>query len=155
MVSLAPGHRHLAAIHQYMMSGIKVMSEYELPYDDRSPSDGELFSLELLHLMQGDSDREEFAVEMLNIIGRERRHLRYIDHLLNTQHSRRDLREMNKQRWKDWRFYEARKLSDEELRESRRQAEMHLIRAVGAFAVAHLTRIQIAEGIVMTPFDEI
>jgi hypothetical protein len=71
MVELAPGHRRLAFMeHEH---------QPELPYDDRSPHDGELFSLEYLYFSQSRKFREEYCFRLVSRFEQCREELKRID----------------------------------------------------------------------------
>jgi len=118
----------------------------ELPFDDRSHADGELFSIDDLYFMQGRRFLREHATAMFEQINLDKRQIRFIDlSLADEKHlSQYDQNVKDSSLWRGWHYYEARQLSDAELVEQRQAHRDHMLRALGHFAMARgpMTRHQ-------------
>lgn len=109
----------------------------ELPYDDRSPADGELFSIQVPYWMLRRTDRHEFAHRMLDVVIEERQVVEDVDLELSlrTMGVSPDFQTTNRRR-EDWRYHVARHMTDEELIEERMRASDHIYRALGSMAMS-------------------
>lgn len=94
---------------------------FSLPAEDRSPADGELFSVEDLYLTQTEEFRREYGHSMAVVFARERR-------LLQELHD------------------EAQDLSSERVLAQTREREDRIIRALGQMSLAFRTFDNLSAG---------
>lgn len=109
----------------------------ELPYDDRSPDDGALFPLDELILMQHPYQRIAHSHKIWKSVLGAWDRMRYIDIELAGEDSDLHSLEMMESSFRDWRFYIARDMSDEDLMAERRQSSDLVYRALGMIAICH------------------
>lgn len=109
-----------------------------MPLDDRSPSDGELFSLEYLYTLQSDAFRRRHGLEMIRLMQREQRIMRYVDQELPERAGVPHEPFPTGDSYDLWSF-QVRGTEDDELREERAIAEDRIIRAMGQFGLAFST----------------
>lgn len=117
------------------------MSEklHDLPFDDRGPDDGALFTLDYLYLVQGVVNRLDWVGDVEQRMRTVRTRIRFIDLALTEEPTRDQVAEMSEPYYKDWRFYLTRHMTDEELREERRRLEDFIYRGLGAIAIGTRT----------------
>ncbi|WP_199421582.1 hypothetical protein [Actinotalea solisilvae] len=107
-----------------------------LPLEDRSPRDGDLFSLELLYSLQTARFRREHLHRLGVIAAGERRRMRYIALELEARRLGVAFLAPPAGGWALWRYCIARTMSDDELLEERRTAYDRLLRALGQMSLA-------------------
>jgi len=110
-----------------------------LPFDDRPPSEGELFSLELLYLLQTDRRRLDHGHWLSVVVAGERRRMRYVSWELWARTRGVAFLAPPEAVWHTWRYHVARTMSDDDLRAELVVAEDRLVRALGQMSLAFRT----------------
>lgn len=109
-----------------------------MPLDDRSPSEGELFSLEHLYTLQSDAFRRRHGLEMIRLMHREQRIMRYVDQELLERAGVPHEPFPTGDSYDLWSF-QVRGVDDEDLRQEQRVSSDRIVRAMGQFALAFST----------------
>lgn len=109
----------------------------ELPYDDRSPTDGELFSLEYLYQLQGPVYRQLHVERMEQLIMTEQCELSSIA-IERTFHKNAVANFTGIQigMWKPWHEAYGQFMSEQELLEAASESHDRIYRAIGAHILA-------------------
>jgi len=120
----------------------------EFPYDDRSPTDGELFGIEAVYWSLPMADRFDHGLALSEVIISDRETVLFVDRELRARKD--DYYDTADEKYRLWRFT-VRHLSDQELIELRVAAEDHILRALGAMALSFRNAYQLEKKFVTLP----